>query len=183
MKAIGTIRFLRNSAILASLGVIAAAVSAGAESHAMLGATAKMADADGNDVGVVTFNAPIDGQGVVVEATLVNLPAGTHAIHVHETGKCDAPDFKSAGGHLNPDGKKHGILNPEGMHAGDLPNLFVPESGEIHQEMFATKLTLDDAMFDDDGAAVIIHAGADDYKTDPAGDAGGRIACGVIEKN
>ena len=183
MKAFKTIRVVRHTAILASMGLIAAAAAAGAESQNMLGGTAKMADADGNSVGVVTFNEPIDGQGVIVEANLVNLPAGTHAIHVHETGTCDAPDFKSAGGHFNPDDKKHGIMNPDGMHAGDLPNLFVPESGEIHQEMFATNLTLDDALFDDDGAAVVIHAGADDYKTDPAGDAGGRIACGVIEKN
>lgn len=182
MKVLGTTRLLRNTALVATLGFFAAAGAAGADSH-ILGGTAKMADADGNSVGVVTFNEPIDAPGVVVEATLVNLPAGTHAIHVHETGKCDAPDFESAGGHFNPDDKKHGILSPEGMHAGDLPNLFVPESGEIHQEMFATNLTLDETLFDDDGAAVIIHANADDYETDPAGDAGSRIACGVIEKN
>jgi superoxide dismutase, Cu-Zn family len=104
---------------------------------------------------------------------------------VHETGQCNPPDFKSAGGHFNPSKKKHGWFNPEGFHLGDLPNIHVPESGVLEMEVLATKAGLhngQDMMLDEDGAALVIHEGKDDYHTDPAGDAGSRIACGIIEK-
>jgi Cu-Zn family superoxide dismutase len=143
-------------------------------------AVATMISPEGDDLGTVTLYEPNNGVGVVVDARLINMPAGAHAFHIHETGRCDAPDFKSAGGHANPSGKKHGIASAEGMHAGDLPNIHVPENGSLRVEMFATLIRLDSSLYDADGAAIVIHAGPDDYSTDPAGDAGARIACGVI---
>ena len=124
-------------------------------------------------------------QGVLIQLDLNHFPPGTHAFHIHEIGTCDPPAFTSAGGHFNPSGKKHGILNPEGKHAGDLPNIHVPESGALTIETLATQVNLkegDNRLFDENGSALVIHAGPDDYHTDPAGDAGARIACGVIAK-
>jgi superoxide dismutase, Cu-Zn family len=115
---------------------------------------------------------------------LMGLPPGTHAIHFHETGKCEPP-FKSSGGHFNPSKKNHGMLDPAGLHAGDLPNLVIPKNGKLEFELFAEDLTLADGpntVLDADGTALVIHAKADDYKSQPAGDAGDRIACGVIAK-
>ena len=142
-------------------------------------ARAAMANAEGESVGeVVLSQTP---HGTLLHARLTGLPPGAHAFHVHAVGKCEPP-FKSAGGHFNPDGKKHGILAEDGMHAGDMPNIHVPESGALEVEVLNTFLTLDGSLFDDDGAAIVIHAGPDDYKTDPAGAAGPRIACGVIAR-
>lgn len=118
--------------------------------------------------------------GMLVKGTLSKIPAGEHAIHIHETGKCEAP-FKTAGSHLNPARKKHGILAAEGKHAGDLPNLHVGADGQVQFDFFAHGLELKD-IDDQDGAAVIVHAGMDDYQSDPTGNAGDRIACGVVTK-
>jgi superoxide dismutase, Cu-Zn family len=109
------------------------------------------------------------------------LPAGDHAFHIHAVGKCVAPDFKSAGGHYNPEEDQHGIMNEAGPHAGDMPNIHVPESGQLHIEVLNQMVSLD-GLFDEDGSAIVIHEGPDDYTSDPAGDAGSRISCGVIEK-
>jgi Cu-Zn family superoxide dismutase len=134
-------------------------------------------DAKGASLGQVTLTeAP---HGILVKGSLANLPPGEHAIHIHETGKCEAP-FKTAGGHLNPDKKKHGILASEGQHEGDLPNLYVGADGKAQFDFFAHGLKLKDLQ-DADGAAVVVHATADDYKTDPAGNAGDRIACGIVQ--
>lgn len=142
-------------------------------------ARAAMANANGESVGeVVLSRTP---HGTLLHAKLTGLPPGAHAFHVHTVGKCEPP-FKSAGGHFNPDGVKHGILAEDGVHAGDMPNIHVPESGALEIEVLNTFLMLDASLFDDDGAAIVIHDGPDDYKTDPAGAAGPRIACGVIEK-
>ena len=115
----------------------------------------------------------------------MNLSPGVHAIHVHEAGRCDAPDFKAAGGHFNPENKKHGIENPEGHHAGDLPNLTVGANGKGTFKTTIPGVTLagDSAtsLLKVGGTSVVIHEKADDMKTDPAGNAGARLACGVIQ--
>jgi superoxide dismutase, Cu-Zn family len=159
---------------LASTGLMSAAWGAPGDS-----ASAAMMNTDGEPVGTVELTETANG--TVVLARLTGLPEGPHAFHVHETGVCEPP-FTSAGGHYNPDGHSHGFHAEGGPHAGDLPNIFVPASGELIVEFFSTRLEVDDRLFDDDGAAVVIHAGPDDHMTDPAGDAGPRIACGVLEK-
>lgn len=143
-------------------------------------AKAMVKDAQGKDVGEITFEQT--AKGVVVKGTLSNLPPGEHAFHIHETGKCDAPDFKTAGGHFNPTKKAHGIMSPKGKHEGDLPNLYVGQDGTVKFDTFAQNGLTVKQLFDKDGSAVMVHAKQDDYFTDPTGDAGGRIACGVVEK-
>ena len=145
-------------------------------------AKAALQTADGKDAGSVTLTQT--PSGVLLALTVKGLPPGEHAFHVHEVGKCEAP-FTSAGGHFNPDKKKHGLLVAEGAHAGDMPNLHIAASGELAVEVHNAMITLEkgkpNSLFDADGSAVIIHASKDDYKTDPTGEAGGRIACGVVQ--
>jgi Cu-Zn family superoxide dismutase len=143
-------------------------------------AGAVLKDANGNEVGKVTLTSTPSGLLISVDLTAV--PPGEHAFHIHAVGKCDPPDFKSAGPHFNPDETKHGLMNPEGRHAGDMPNLHVPADGKLQVEVLNPTVTLsaESALLDADGAAIVIHASADDYKTDPAGNAGDRIACGVV---
>ncbi|WP_375767429.1 superoxide dismutase family protein [Archangium gephyra] len=149
------------------------------EKMAAAGATARaeLKDQKGQPVGEVTLTET--PHGVLIKGSLSNIPAGEHAIHVHEVGKCEAP-FQTAGGHLNPGKKKHGLLAAEGKHEGDLPNLYVGADGKVQFDAFAHDLKLKDLQ-DQDGAAVVVHAGVDDYKSDPAGNAGDRIACGVVQ--
>lgn len=146
------------------------------------GETAKAAlkDAKGQSLGDVMLEQT--PHGVLIKGTLSNLPAGAHAIHIHETGKCDAPDFKTAGGHFNPTKKTHGMMSPGGKHEGDLPNITVTADGKAQFEFFANEGLTVQSLMDADGSAIVVHAQGDDYKTDPAGNAGGRVGCGVVTK-
>ncbi len=168
--------------LMASTAALALAAASGAAAADLPTAKAKLMDPTGKDVGEVTFTeAP---NGVLLHARLQGMPPGTHAFHLHQTGVCEPP-FQSAGGHLNPTGKQHGLLSPAGHHLGDMPNIHVPDSGALEVEVFIEELRFEHpthGMFDADGAAVVIHEGPDDYTTDPAGAAGPRIACGVIER-
>jgi Cu-Zn family superoxide dismutase len=145
-------------------------------------AKATLQTADGKDAGSVALAQTPNG--VLISMSVKGLPPGEHAFHVHAVGKCEAP-FTSAGGHFNPGGKKHGLLAQDGSHAGDMPNLHIPASGDLTIEVLNPMITLEkgkpNSVFDADGSAVIIHAGKDDYKTDPTGEAGGRIVCGVVQ--
>jgi len=143
-------------------------------------ATAVLMDPDGKEVGKVTLTAV--PTGVLLDADLTALPPGDHAFHIHEFGKCEAPDFKSAGGHFNPEEDEHGLMNTAGPHAGDMPNIHVPENGKLHIEVLNQMVNLSRGLLDKDGSAIVIHEGADDYVSDPAGHAGDRVACGVITK-
>jgi superoxide dismutase, Cu-Zn family len=144
-------------------------------------ASAVLKDPDGKELGKATLVAT--PSGTLITLTLTAAPPGVHGFHIHTTGKCEPPKFESAGGHFNPDDSQHGFLNPEGPHAGDMPNIHIPESGKLSVEMLNTLVSLsgENALLDDDGTALMLHEGADDYKSDPAGHAGGRIGCGVIE--
>lgn len=146
-------------------------------------ATAALKNGEGKAIGTATF-APTKG-GVEVHVMAADLSPGKHGIHIHSVGKCDAPDFKSAGGHFNPSEKHHGLRNPEGAHVGDMPNLSVDKNGKAKATFTVKGATLGEgkgSLFGPDGTALVIHADADDEKTDPAGNSGARIACGVIEK-
>lgn len=147
-------------------------------------ATAKLVTAAGVEVGAATLNPTVRGTAVQINITLSNLPPGTHALHVHSVGKCDPPDFTSAGPHFNPTNKQHGTENPKGPHAGDLPNFEADAKGTATVSLAVPGMTFGngpDSLFHPGGTALVIHANPDDNKTDPAGNAGPRIACGVIQ--
>ncbi len=140
-------------------------------------ATAVLKNPDGKEVGTVTLTAV--PTGVLLDTELTALPAGTHAFHIHGTGKCEPPSFKSAGGHFNPEEDEHGLMNVAGPHAGDMPNIHVPENGKLHVEILNQMVSLP-GLLEGEGTAIVIHEKGDDYVSNPAGDAGPRIACGVI---
>lgn len=135
-----------------------------------------------NGVPAGTAQLLASGERITLTVVATGMAPGEHGLHLHQTGECKRPDFTSAGGHLNPGSKTHGSLSAGGAHLGDLPNLVIGNggTGTLTVDIMATRDEALAAIFDSDGTAVVVHAGADDYKTDPSGDAGSRIACGVL---
>jgi superoxide dismutase, Cu-Zn family len=170
---------IRNLLIVA--GVVCATAAFGQE--APKSAHADIVNAQGQKIGTARIVAA--KQGVKVELKVEKLPPGTHGFHFHTVGKCEGPDFKSAGAHFNPDAKQHGKDNPAGPHAGDMLNIVVAADGKAKATLVDTNVTLaagPNSLFHDGGASIMIHEKEDDYKTDPSGNSGARIACGVVEK-
>jgi Cu-Zn family superoxide dismutase len=145
---------------------------------------AELKDASGRSVGQASLRQA--GARVLVTLTLDGLPAGTHAMHLHETGACEPPDFESAGGHFAPAGHAHGLMAAAGAHAGDLPNIHVGPSRKLTVEVLVDRVSLtpdgSGSLLDGDGSAIVLHEGSDDYASQPSGDAGPPIACGVITR-
>ena len=169
LKWLGTIA---SAALLATGLALPAAAETG---------KAALQDKSGKDVGSVDLSQT--PAGVLLKLSLKGLPAGAHAVHIHAVGKCEPPSFESAGPHFNPANTKHGMLSGQG-HVGDMPNLHVPPNGELSIEILNAAITLEkgkpNSVFHPGGTAVVVHEGVDDYKSDPAGNSGARLACGVI---
>jgi Cu-Zn family superoxide dismutase len=169
--------------LAAGLG-LALALALGCGQSPPTTAKATLVDTEGQKVGEATLTETPEGVKIVMQ--IDNLPPGEHAFHVHEKGVCATPGFAGAGGHFNPFGKQHGLKNPAGPHAGDLPNITVGADGKAKVEAVAKLVTLKEgeknSLLQPGGTSLVIHAGADDYVTDPAGNAGPRIACGIITK-
>ena len=165
------------------LGIWAIALCGAAYGSAGDTAVAMLHDREGAPIGRVEVHETANG--ALITVSLLAASPGPHAMHIHTTGRCDRPGFESAGDHYNPGNGQHGFLSPAGPHAGDLPNLHIPQEGPLTTELFAPWLRLtgpESALLDDDGAAVVLHAGRDDYTSQPAGDAGTPMACGVLNR-
>jgi superoxide dismutase, Cu-Zn family len=172
---------MRLITITAAAALLAGGIAQGQQAKP---ATAELKNAQGEVVGKVRVAPVRKGEGVRITGQVKSLPPGEHGIHIHMTGKCDPPDFTSAGGHFNPTNAKHS-LHTQGGHAGDLGNLTVAANGRAKIDLRIPNVTLAEganSLLKEGGTALVIHANADDLKTDPTGNAGGRIACGVIMK-
>lgn len=145
---------------------------------------APIINAKGEEIGEVSFVET--DKGVTIDILADGLPPGKHGTHIHEKGVCATPDFESAGGHFNPTNKEHGFENPQGYHLGDLPNIEVDKEGKVNVTLTIDEYTLkpkaENSLINKDGSALVIHADEDDYKTDPSGNSGARIACAAIGK-
>ena len=172
------------SALLLLCGIAVAQKKPKAEkTSAPKNVTVSLKDGQGKDVGTAALSN--DAHGVKIKLNVHGLADGEHGIHIHQNAKCEGPNFQSAGPHFNPDTKKHGLQNPDGPHAGDIPNFTVDKKGSSKATVVAPNVTLSDgphSVFTNGGTALVIHAKADDNKTDPSGNSGDRIACGTITK-
>jgi superoxide dismutase, Cu-Zn family len=172
-----------------ALALLAAAAAAACQYSAnrppsIRSATAEMRSGTGARHGTLVLEHTV--AGLRISGALTGLPAGIHGMHFHQVGRCDAPNFATAGPHLNPAGAMHGLDNPRGPHAGDLPNEAANDAGQMVVDVATPRVTLGShpttSLFDADGTALVIHADRDDQRTDPAGNSGERIACGVVTR-
>ncbi|WP_168119586.1 superoxide dismutase family protein [Paenibacillus sp. HB172176] len=169
--------------LLFTMSISLAPVASAKEELGAPTVTVPIKNGKGEQIGTARFTQRSEKVYIALEAE--KLPPGKHGIHIHNVGLCEAPDFKSAEGHFNPGHKEHGFNNPKGFHDGDLPNIEVGADGKVKTEMVTSAVTLEQAkknsLLKEGGTSLIIHAGPDDYVTDPSGNSGDRIACGVIK--
>jgi Cu-Zn family superoxide dismutase len=185
MRAIPSALVRGGLATVATMAVGVIALGGGGSAAAQqVSASAALMDANGSPVGVAMFTQEAGGVRVGLQAR--GLPPGEHGVHIHEVGSCEPPGFTSAGDHFNPAGRQHGLNNPQGPHAGDLPNLQVSADGTASYSALDPRVTLQtgsaNSLFGPRGTALVIHTDADDQMTNPSGNSGGRIACGVIQR-